>query len=174
MEEILKRAKNIKLVVFDVDGVLTDGSLFYGDDGQEYKAFNSRDGHGMKMLQESGVQIGIITGRTSEVVLHRMKNLQVQHIYQGRLEKLPAFEELISMLGVKPDQVAYVGDDVVDLPIMIRVGLAITVPNAHDLAKQHAHWITPKPAGAGAARDICEMIMKAQGTYDAAIAKYLA
>ncbi|WP_455209302.1 KdsC family phosphatase [Kaarinaea lacus] len=174
MEEVLTRAKNIKLVIFDVDGVLTDGSLFYGDDGQEYKAFNSRDGHGMKMLQETGVQIGIITGRTSEVVLHRMQNLQVQHIYQGRLEKLPAFEELISKLGVAPADVAYVGDDVVDLPIMIRVGLAITVPGAHDLAKQHAHWITSKPAGAGAARDICEMIMKAQGTYDATMAKYLA
>ncbi|KPJ93915.1 MAG: 3-deoxy-D-manno-octulosonate 8-phosphate phosphatase [Gammaproteobacteria bacterium SG8_15] len=174
MEEVLNRAKHIKLIIFDVDGVLTDGSLFYGDDGQEYKAFNSRDGHGMKMLQETGVQIGIITGRTSEVVLHRMKNLKVQHIYQGRLEKLPAFEELIGKLGITPEHVAYVGDDVVDLPIMIRVGLAITVPGAHDLAKQHAHWITSKPAGAGAARDICEMIMKAQGTYDALIAKYLA
>jgi len=173
MEEVLIRAKNIKLVIFDVDGVLTDGSLFYGDDGQEYKAFNSRDGHGMKMLQQSGVQIGIITGRTSDVVLHRMKNLNVQHIYQGRLEKLPAFEELIGKLGLQPEQVAYVGDDVVDLPIMIRAGLAITVPGAHDLAKQHAHWITSKAAGAGAGRDVCEMIMKAQGTYDVAMAKYL-
>lgn len=174
MEEALKKAKNIKLIIFDVDGVLTDGSLFYGDDGQEYKAFNSRDGHGMKMLQQTGVQIAIITGRTSEVVLHRMKNLKVQHIYQGRLEKLPAFEELINKLGIEPEHVAYVGDDVVDLPIMIRVGLAMTVPGAHDLAKQHAHWITTQPAGAGAAREICEMIMKAQGTYEAAIAKYLA
>jgi len=173
MEEVLKIAKNIKLVIFDVDGVLTDGSLFYGDDGQEYKAFNSRDGHGMKMLQETGVQIGIITGRTSDVVLHRMKNLNVQHIYQGRLEKLPAFEELINKLEIDIEHVAYVGDDVVDLPIMIRVGLAITVPGAHDLAKQHSHWITTQRAGAGAARDICEMIMKAQGTYDAAMAKYL-
>ena len=173
MEEVLEKAKHIKLVIFDVDGVLTDGSLFYGDDGQEYKAFNSRDGHGMKMLQQSGVQIGIITGRTSDVVLHRMKNLSVQHIYQGRLEKLPAFEELISKLNLQPEQVAYAGDDVVDLPILIRVGLAITVPSAHALAKQHAHWITSQPAGAGAARDICEMIMKAQGTYDAAMAKYL-
>ena len=174
MEEVLRKAKNIKLVIFDVDGVLTDGSLFYGDDGQEYKAFNSRDGHGMKMLQQSGVQIGIITGRTSDVVLHRMKNLNVQHIYQGRLEKLPAFNELIGKLDLQPEQVAYVGDDVVDLPIMIRAGLAITVPSAHDMAKQHAHWITPQPAGAGAARDICEMIMKAQGTYDEAMAIYLA
>jgi 3-deoxy-D-manno-octulosonate 8-phosphate phosphatase (KDO 8-P phosphatase) len=173
MEEVLTKAKNIKLVIFDVDGVLTDGSLFYGDDGQEYKAFNSRDGHGMKMLQQSGVQVGIITGRTSDVVLHRMKNLNVQHIYQGRLEKLPAFEELIGKLELLPEQVAYVGDDVVDLPIMIRVGLAITVPGAHDLVNQHAHWVTSKPAGAGAARDICEMIMKAQGSYDAAMAKYL-
>ena len=174
MEEVLEKAKNIKLVIFDVDGVLTDGSLFYGDGGQEYKAFNSRDGHGMKMLQQSGVQVGIITGRTSDVVLHRMKNLNVQHIYQGRLEKLPAFEELVGKLELQPEQVAYVGDDVVDLPIMIRVGLAITVPGAHDLANQHAHWITSRPAGAGAAREVCEMIMKAQGTYDAAIAKYLA
>ncbi|WP_455202115.1 3-deoxy-manno-octulosonate-8-phosphatase KdsC [Kaarinaea lacus] len=174
MEEVIKKAKNIKLVIFDVDGVLTDGSLFYGDDGQEYKAFNSRDGHGMKMLQQSGVQIGIITGRTSDVVLHRMKNLNVQHIYQGRLEKLPAFEELIGKLDLRPEQVAYVGDDVVDLPIMIRSGLAIAVPSAHEMAKQHAHWITSQPAGAGAAREICETIMKAQGTYDTAMAKYLA
>lgn len=173
MEEVLKKAKNIKLIIFDVDGVLTDGSLFYGDDGQEYKAFNSRDGHGMKMLQQSGVQIGIITGRTSDVVLHRMKNLNVQHIYQGRLEKLPAFKELIGKLDIHPEHVAYVGDDVVDLPIMIRSGLAITVPNAHDMTKQHAHWITTQPAGGGAAREICEMIMKAQGTYDTAMAKYL-
>ena len=174
MNEVLKKAKNIKLVIFDVDGVLTDGSLFYGDDGQEYKAFHSRDGHGMKMLRDSGVEIGIITGRTSHVVKHRMKNLNVDHVYQGRLEKLPAFEELIGKLKLQPEQVAYVGDDVVDLPIMIRVGLAITVPGAHELAKQHAHWVTTRAAGAGAGRDVCEMIMKAQGTYESIMAKYLA
>jgi len=174
MQEVLEKAKNIKLVIFDVDGVLTDGSLFYGDDGQEYKAFNSQDGHGMKMLQESGVLVGIITGRTSDVVKHRMKNLNITHIYQGKLEKLPAYEELINHLSLQPEQVAYVGDDVVDLPIMIRVGLAITVPGAHELAKQHAHWVTTRKAGAGAAREICELIMKAQGTYEPAMEKYLA
>lgn len=173
MQNVLERAKHIKLVIFDVDGVLTDGSLFYGDDGQEYKAFNSRDGHGMKMLQQSGVQIGIITGRTSDVVNHRMRNLDVNHIYQGQLEKLPAFEELIKKLGLQTEQVAYVGDDVVDLPIMLRVGLAISVPSAHELAKKHAHWITTQAAGAGAARDVCEMIMKAQGSYDAVMEKYI-
>jgi len=173
MQDVWEKAKQIKLVIFDVDGVLTDGSLFYGDDGQEYKAFHSRDGHGMKMLQQTGVQIGIITGRTSNVVEHRMKNLGISHVYQGRLDKLPAFEELIAKLGLQPEQVAYAGDDVVDLPIMIRVGLAITVPSAHELAKQHAHWVTTQAAGAGAARDICEMIMKAQGNYESAMQKYL-
>ena len=174
MQEVLDKAKKVKLVIFDVDGVLTNGSLFYGDDGQEYKAFNSLDGHGMKMLQENGVTIGIITGRTSNVVTHRMKNLKVDHVYQGKLEKLPAYEELIQKLSLQPDQVAYVGDDVVDLPIMIRVGLAITVPGAHELTKKHAHWVTTQQAGAGAAREICELIMKAQGTFDSAMDKYLA
>lgn len=173
MQDILEKAAQIKLVIFDVDGVLTNGSLFYGDDGQEYKAFHSRDGHGMKMLQKSGVEIGIITGRTSKVVEHRMENLGVQHVYQGKLEKLPAFEELISKLGVKPDEVAYVGDDVVDLPILTRVGLAIAVADAHNLVKQHAHWQTPHGGGQGAAREVCELIMEARGTLDAELRSYL-
>jgi 3-deoxy-D-manno-octulosonate 8-phosphate phosphatase (KDO 8-P phosphatase) len=174
MQDVLDKAKKIKLIIFDVDGVLTDGSLFFGDDGQEYKAFNSLDGHGMKMLQQSGVEIGVITGRTSDVVMHRMKNLNITHIYQGKADKLPAFEELSAKLNLQAEEVAYVGDDVVDLPIMIRVGLAISVPSAHELAKKHAHWITSRSAGAGAARDVCELIMKAQGNYDRAMEKYLA
>jgi len=172
-DEVVEKAKLIKLVIFDVDGVLTDGRLFYGDDGQEYKAFHSRDGHGMKMLQETGVPIGIITGRTSAVVTHRMKNLKVEHVYQGKLEKLPAYQELIDKLGLSAEQVAFVGDDVVDLPIMVRVGLAITVPSAHELVIQHAHWVTQHEAGAGAARDVCELIMKAQGNYQNAMLKYV-
>jgi len=172
-DHLVDKAKNIKLVIFDVDGVLTDGRLFYGDDGQEYKAFHSRDGHGMKMLQETGVYIGIITGRISDVVTHRMKNLNVEHVYQGKLEKLPVYEELRKKLGLSSEQVAFVGDDVVDLPIMVRVGLAITVPNGHELVKKHAHWITTQPAGAGAAREICELIMKAQGNYDTKMLQYI-
>lgn len=173
MQDILEKASHIKLVIFDVDGVLTNGSLFYGDDGQEYKAFNSRDGHGMKMLQKSGVEIGIITGRTSKVVEHRMKNLGVQHVYQGKQEKLPAFEELINKLGISSEEVAYVGDDVVDLPILTRVGLAIAVADAHHLVKQHAHWQTPNGGGQGAARDVCELIMEAHGTLNAEMQRYL-
>ena len=173
MKDIFDRAAQIKLVVFDVDGVLTDGSLFIGDDGQEYKAFHSRDGFGMKLLKESGVEIAVITARTSEVVKHRMENLGVEHVYQGRLEKLPAFEELVSKLGLSLEQTAYVGDDVVDLPVLRRAGLAIAVQDAHPLAKQHAHWQTPHGGGHGAARDVCELIMEAQNTLDTQLSKYL-
>ncbi|MDH5570694.1 MAG: 3-deoxy-manno-octulosonate-8-phosphatase KdsC [Gammaproteobacteria bacterium] len=169
MKDILEKAAQIKLVVFDVDGVLTDGSLFLGDDGQEYKAFHSKDGLGMKMLQRSGVEIGIITARTSHVVLHRMQNLGIKHVYQGKEEKLPAFEELVNKLGLSFEQTAYVGDDVVDLPVMRRAGLAIAVEDAHPIAKQHAHWQTPHGGGRGAARDVCDLIMEAQQTLDAQI-----
>jgi 3-deoxy-D-manno-octulosonate 8-phosphate phosphatase (KDO 8-P phosphatase) len=173
MRDILERAARIRLVVFDVDGVLTDGALFLGDDGQEYKAFHSRDGHGMVMLQESGVQLAVITGRRSEVVRIRMEGLGVAHVYQGRRFKLPAYEELKASLDLADDLIAYVGDDVVDLPVMRRVGLAIAVADAHPLVRQHAHWSTSAGGGRGAAREVCELIMTAQGTLDAVTARYL-
>ena len=112
----LKRAATIRLVLFDVDGVLTDGSLFLGDDGQEYKAFHSLDGHGIKMLLKNGVDAGIITGRTSKVVEHRVANLGIKHVYQGCADKLPVYEELIQKLGLTHEETAFVGDDIVDLP----------------------------------------------------------
>jgi len=173
MQDLYAKARQIKLVIFDVDGVLTDGSLFLGDDGQEYKAFNSKDGHGMKMLQASGTAIAIITGRTSEVVRIRMASLGIAHVHQGKTEKLPAYEALKTELGLTDGQIAYVGDDVVDLPVMIRVGLAIGVHDGHALTKQHAHWVTPSGGGRGAAREVCEMLMDAQGTLDDALAHYL-
>ena len=163
MQDILDKAAHVKLLIFDVDGVLTDGRIIIGDDGQEYKGFYTRDGHGMKMLQATGVEIAIITGRTSQVVEHRMAGLGIKHVFQGQLDKLPAFEQLIAQLGVAPHEVAYVGDDVVDLPVMTRVGLAVAVQDAHHLVVQHAHWQTPHGGGRGAARDICELIMEAQG-----------
>jgi len=164
MQDILARTKDIKLVIFDVDGVLTDGSIIIGDDGEEYKAFHSRDGHGMRLLQYTGVEIAIITGRTSKVVEYRMNSLGITHLYQGQKVKLPAFEELIERLGLKPEQCAYVGDDWVDLAIMSRVGLAVAVQDADPLVKKHAHWITPAKGGKGAARELCELIMEGQGT----------
>lgn len=173
MKDILDKAKKIRLIIFDVDGVLTDGSLFLGDDGQEYKAFNSRDGHGMKMLQHTGVEIGIITGRSSKVVSLRMQSLGVRHVFQGQLEKLPAYEKLKQDLGLEDGEIGYVGDDVVDLPIMRRVGLAIAVQDAHRLVKQHAHWQTPSEGGRGAARDVCELVMEAQENLESALQGYL-
>lgn len=173
MQDILDKARHIELVIFDVDGVLTDGSLFLGDDGLEYKAFNSKDGLGMKLLQATGVEIGIITARTSRVVEHRMHSLDIKHVYQGQLNKSVAFDELINKLGLTHEQVAYVGDDVIDIPVMRKAGLAIAVQDAHPLTKQHAHWQTPHNGGKGAARDVCELIMEARGTLQTTWDKFL-
>jgi 3-deoxy-D-manno-octulosonate 8-phosphate phosphatase (KDO 8-P phosphatase) len=170
---VLAAAREIRLVLFDVDGVLTDARLIIGDDGQEYKAFNSKDGHGLKMLQRNGVAAGIITGRTSKVVEHRVHDLGIKHVYQGCKEKLPVYDKLIHELKLDPAQTAFVGDDVVDLPIMLKVGLAIAVQDAHPMVKRHAHWITPSAGGEGAGREVCEMLMHAQGTYTAEMLRYL-
>jgi 3-deoxy-D-manno-octulosonate 8-phosphate phosphatase (KDO 8-P phosphatase) len=173
MQDILKRAERIRLVVFDVDGVLTDGSLFLGDDGQEYKAFNSRDGHGMAMLRDSGITLAVITGRRSEVVRIRMQGLGVAHVHQGCQDKLSVFLELRAALGIDATQAAFLGDDLMDLPVMRRVGLAVAVADAHPVVREHAHWCTPSRGGRGAARDLCELILRAQGKLDALVQAYL-
>ncbi|MCW9048415.1 MAG: 3-deoxy-manno-octulosonate-8-phosphatase KdsC [Gammaproteobacteria bacterium] len=173
MQDITEKAKKIKLVIFDIDGVLTTGALFIGDDGQEYKAFHSKDGHGLRMLQDSGVEVAIITGRTSNVVAHRAKDLGITRIYQGKREKLPAYEELIKETGLNHEQIAYVGDDVVDLPVMSKVGLAICVQDGHSFVKQHSHWITESNGGCGAGRDVCEMILEAQGNLHEMLQSYI-
>ncbi len=167
MKDILRKAEKIRLLVFDVDGVLTDGRLIVDDDGKEYKAFFSKDGLGIKMLQKTGVTVAVITARTSNVVIHRMKNLGIEHVYQGQLQKRPAFEKILADLGLDAEQAAYVGDDVIDLPVLLHAGLAITVADAHPVVKQHCHWQTPHKGGQGAARDVCELIMQAQGTLEA-------
>ncbi len=169
----MERAAKVRLVIFDVDGVLTDGGLILSDDGQEYKSFNSKDGLGMKMLRSTGVEIAVITARSSRVVAIRMESLGIKHLYQGQEEKLPAFEMLQSELNLDSSEIAYVGDDVVDLPIMRRVGLAITVQDAHWLVKKHAHWQTDNGGGRGAAREACELIMRAQGTLEPILDSYL-
>lgn len=172
MTDVLERAASIKLVAFDVDGVLTDGGLYIGDNGVEYKAFYSRDGHGMRMLMNSGIDVGIITGRRSKLVSDRMDALGVRHVYQGRREKRPAFESLLKDSGFTAEQIAFVGDDVMDLPVMLRAGLAVAVADAHPLVVEHAHWRTPNPGGRGAVRDVCELVMRAKGSLDAVIRAY--
>ena len=173
MQDVIQRAAQIRLVIFDVDGVLTDGSLYFGDDGLEYKAFNVRDGLGMGMLQETGVQLAVISGRRSEVVRIRMDGLGVTHVYQGVRDKLPAYEDLKQTLGLADAAIAYVGDDLIDLSIMRRVGLAIAVADAHPLVRRHAHWCTQAPGGRGAAREVCELIMESQETLEPMISRYL-
>ena len=173
MQDIINKAKNIELVIFDIDGVMTDGSLFFGDDGQEYKAFNSFDGHGLRMLQECGVKVAIITGRQSNVVKHRMNDLGVSLLYQGYRDKTPAFEMLLKEVNLGRDQITYVGDDVVDLPIMSQLDFAIAVQNAHPFVKQHAHWITERNGGRGAVRDVCEFILEAKGLLNDKLHSYL-
>ncbi|MGQ9659591.1 MAG: 3-deoxy-manno-octulosonate-8-phosphatase KdsC [Thermochromatium sp.] len=173
MTELRKRASRIRLVIFDVDGVLTDGSLYLGDDGQEYKAFNARDGHGLVLLQESGIRLAVITGRTSNVVRMRMESLGISDIFQGYRHKLPAYEQLKRRHGLADDQIAYVGDDIVDLPVMHRVGLAIAVADADPRVRALAHWCTTAPGGRGAAREVCELVLEAQGRLEALLASYV-
>ena len=173
LPDTVARARKIKLIAFDVDGVMTDGTLYLADDGQEYKGFNSLDGHGLKMLKSTGVELAIITGRSSRVVENRAKNLGITLIHQGAHDKLAVYESLCRELHLQYEDTAFMGDDVVDLPVMRRAGLAIAVPAAPDLVKAHSHYITTRAAGHGAVREACELLMQAQGTLDAALAPYL-
>ena len=171
--DLLQRGKNIKLAIFDVDGVLTDGRLYFLEDGSEFKTFNTLDGHGIKMLINSGVRTAIISGRKTPVVERRAQNLGIQHLYQGREDKLVVLDELLGELGLSYEQVAYLGDDLPDLPVIRRVGLGMAVANAAAFVREHAHGITCARGGEGAAREFCELILRAQGSLEAAHAAYL-
>lgn len=174
MQDILTRARQVRLALFDVDGVLTDGRLIFTADGEEIKAFYSRDGHGLKLLMEAGIEVGVITARSSPAVAHRMRNLGIPHVFQGQQDKRATYLELIERLGLTHEQVAYMGDDVIDLPILSRVGLAATVQDAPGIVKRHCHWIAEHGGGQGAVRDLCDLILEAQGKLDALLERYLA
>jgi 3-deoxy-D-manno-octulosonate 8-phosphate phosphatase (KDO 8-P phosphatase) len=173
MQSIYARAKCVRLAIFDVDGVLTDGSLYLTDSGDEIKAFNTLDGHGLKMLRESGVDLAIITGRTSRSVELRAKNLGIDLLFQGVANKGEAFSALLKSRKLAAEAAAYMGDDVVDLPVMRHCGLALAVPDAPLLVRQHAHHVTRARGGRGAVREACELIMHAQGTLTRALDAYL-
>ena len=173
MQNVYDKARGIKLAAFDVDGVLTDGTLYLADSGEEIKAFNSLDGHGMKMLRESGVELAIITGRTSRIVELRAKNLGITLVYQGVEDKARAFAELLAARRLDAAAVAYMGDDVVDLPVLTRCGLALSVPEAPLFVRQRVHYVSRASGGRGAAREVCELIMHAQGTLEQKLQTYL-
>lgn len=160
---LLERAARVRALVLDVDGVLTDGRLYFDSQGNEMKAFSTRDGLGMRVLQSQGVLLALITGRQSEIVARRAASLRIGHVYQGRTDKLNAFNELLAATGVDQQDVCYAGDDWVDIPVLDRVGLAVTVADADAVVKQHVHWITSRPGGQGAVREICDLILAAQG-----------
>jgi len=174
MQDIYDRARQIRLAAFDVDGVLTDGALYYADSGEELKAFSVLDGHGMKMLRESGVALAIISSRSSRCVAARARNLGIELVFQGAADKLAAFNDLLGRCGVVAEACAYAGDDLVDLPVMTRCGLAATVPDAPALVRRHAHYVTRARGGHGAAREVCELILHAQGSLGARLAAHLA
>ncbi len=167
-------AKSVRLIAFDVDGIMTDGGLYLSDSGEEFKRFNSLDGHGLKMLKASGVELAIITGRTSRCVELRANNLGITHLYQGITDKLAAMRALLSKLNLSPQQAAYMGDDVVDLPAMLHVGMRISVPDAPQIVRDRAHYVTRCNGGNGAVREVCELLMQSQGTLNAQLAPYLA
>ncbi|HTT07502.1 MAG TPA: HAD-IIIA family hydrolase [Gammaproteobacteria bacterium] len=167
-----KRAAAIKLVVFDVDGTLTDGGLVLGPNGQEFKVFHVRDGQGMVMLREAGLEVAIVTSRSSEVVADRMRALGIRYVYQGYSDKLSIFQELLTALNLRPVQCACVGDDLTDLPLLTRAGLAVAVADAHPAVLDSAHWCTQLPGGRGAAREVCDFILDAQGRLAAMTARY--
>lgn len=173
MQDLSERAKKIKLIIFDVDGVLTSGVLTYGNNGIEVKNFHVHDGQGMKLLKNSGVDVGIITTCTSDIIKRRMQDIGIEHVYTGKVDKLPAYEELKQKLNLTDQQIAYMGDDLPDLPMLKRVELAITVANAPQIIQQHTHMITKAKGGKGAVREVCDFIMQAQGTYQTIVNSYL-
>jgi 3-deoxy-D-manno-octulosonate 8-phosphate phosphatase (KDO 8-P phosphatase) len=170
--EVLSRAKKVELLLLDVDGILTDGGIILTSSGEEIKVFSVLDGMGIKLLQEIGVEVGIVSSRTSKVVELRGKELGIELIIQGELDKLSAVESILKQKGLTFDSVAYMGDDWVDIPLLKRAGLAISVPNAWPPVKDYAHYITTREGGKGAVREVCELIIRAKGKWEELFSRY--
>lgn len=173
MENTLKKATKIKLLIFDIDGVLTDGRIYLSEHQEIFKAFHVHDGVGIKMIQEAGIETAIITGSQSPIVRLRAEYLGIQHVYQVVENKVPAYEALVKKLGLDHEEVAYLGDDLPDLPLMRRAGLSIAVANATPFVRVHANWTTEMEGGQGAAREVCELILRAKGLLDEIHQRYL-
>nr|WP_163502776.1 HAD hydrolase family protein [Halomonas socia] len=170
---LIDRARHVRLLALDVDGVFTDGRLYFQADGIEIKAFHTQDGHGVKLLRQAGLEVALITGRDSPMVSQRAAALGIDHVLQGREDKLAALRELCQRLGLGLEQVAYGGDDLPDLAAIKRAGLGISVPNAPDYIRAHADWVTQRPGGHGAVREICDALLQAQGHWGAVVDTFL-
>ena len=168
----LAKAKEIKLLLLDVDGVLTDGNLIYSGDGGESKAFNTQDGFGLRLLREAGIEVGVITSRKSNIVARRAEELKMHYIFQGVSNKNQALQEVMKVSGLKPFQIAYMGDDWLDLVLLQQVGLAIAPANGVKQVKEIAHFITERPGGSGAVRDACDLIIEAKNLVMELLQKY--
>lgn len=171
-EALRERILPVRMVIFDVDGVLTDGGITIHDDGSESKTFDVKDGHGIKLLQRSGLQVALISGRFCASVLHRAKGLGIEHVYQGIHRKVEAYEQIKAATGLEDRQMAYVGDDLIDIPVMRRVGFAVCVQDAVEHVKPFAHYVTSRPGGRGAAREVCELILQVQGLWEGVTTRY--
>ncbi len=168
-----EKLQQLRLLLLDVDGVLTDGSITYTDSGEQVKSFNSKDGLGLRLLMDSGVGVGIVTGRTSGALLHRCKNLGLDLIFDGIKDKARAFETIVEKTGIPRSQIGFMGDDLLDLPAMTRAGISFTVADAPKELKEHADITTDLPGGHGAVRQICEIILKAKGDWEVIVAGFL-
>ena len=173
LDVALQRARDIRLMIFDVDGVMTDGTLYYSERGEELKAFNIQDGHGIKLLRQYGVEVALITARKSRAVELRAANLGLKHLYQGAEDKRSAYAALLAQLGLAPEQSGCMGDDLLDLPLLTRCGFAATVPAAPEALKARAHYVARAHGGRGAVREVCEFILRAQGSLERAIGDHL-
>ncbi|MFC1523698.1 KdsC family phosphatase [Thermodesulfobacteriota bacterium] len=169
----LPKAKPIKLLLLDVDGVLTDGTITYTHAGDEIKSFHTRDGLGLRLLQEAGVEVGIITARSSEAVTRRARDLSLKHVYQGCRNKIEAYNQIMDSLDISDEEVAYMGDDWLDLPLMTRVGFAATVADGAPEVKEISHFITKNPGGRGAVREVCDLIIEAREMHTTLLNNYL-
>ena len=168
----LQKLKSIKVLILDVDGVLTDGRVIYTDSGEEIKRFDVRDGHGLKLLMRSGIEVILLTGRESKVVLHRARDLGIEHVYQKALKKIEVYKTILADRGLEDKDVGFVGDDLIDLPVLRKVGFAAAVPDAVPEVKEIVDYITTKKGGEGAVREICELLLKAQNKWEAVTEKY--
>lgn len=168
----LPKAKEIKILLLDVDGVLTDGTIVYTHSGTEMKSFNTKDGFGIRLLREAGVEVGLITARSSEAVRRRAQDLNLTHVYQGVRNKIEAYDEIMAELKLEVQEVSYMGDDWLDLPLLTRVGFPVTVADAVPEVKEVAHYVTKQFGGKGAVREVCDLIIEAKGNHQELLEKY--